>query len=127
MKKVMGRGMFTCPAEGTTVVFKGIVWNAHWEFDCPGIIYAPVERYDCTLGSISVAALEGMVDDICCDMVCDMRVRRGFTDFDLREFKGRNWTVKKLLRRRNVVKAEIPVRFYVEDGYMTYEILKAST
>ncbi len=108
---------------GDVLMFKGVVWDEHWEFDCPCIVYTPIPRYNPNEGSISRLSIVGLVEDICIDLCLGEDLSTEFHADDLREFKWRGWSVRGFNRRRNAVRATIPVCFFMEDGELSFKYL----
>jgi hypothetical protein len=110
-------------APGKQIVFRGCAWDAHWEFDCPTVLYSPVRRY--RIGSS--ADIETMVEDVCFDLASGGAVERGFHESDLKEFAWRGWSPNGFRHRRNAIHFAVTVRFTEpDDEYdeLNFEIVK---
>lgn len=106
---------------GDVITFRGVAWDAQWEFDCPTVLYHPVKRYHIS-GSSEIVS---MVEDVCYDLASGDGVERGFHESDLKEFEWRGWSPKNFHRRRGC-HMEVKVRFTKpDDGYdeLNFEII----
>ena len=113
------------PPLNKTVYFKGVVWDEHWDFDCPVIVYSPVCRYSPSGSSISEGGIEELVEDICIDLCLKGSVECDWSASDLKEFKWRGWSVNGFSRRKNAVQAIIPVTFYIDKDGRQFDMGKA--
>ena len=103
------------------MVFEGCSWDAHWEYDCPCILYSPVRRYRISGSS----GIEEMVEDVCFDLAAGKSIARGFDDSDLKEFAWRGWSPNGFRRRKNATHYRVTVLFTKsDDGYdeLNFEI-----
>lgn len=117
-----------CPKlkAGDTLVFRGCSFDAHWEYDCPCIIYSPVRRYEIKGSS----GIDGMIEDICFDLADRIPIDRGFNRSDLEEFKWRGWSPSGFRKRKNAAHYMVKVKFKKpEIGYyeLDFEIVKSVT
>ena len=101
------------PVLGKVYQFKGCVWNAHWEFDCPAVIYSPVCVYRDNCGSIDEQTIKDMIEDVCVD-ICWSALKPVYTKFSILDWRGRS--VKGFARRRNAIHCVVPVRFKLGDN-----------
>lgn len=112
--------------EGKVIQFKGCCWDAHWQFDAPLIIYSPIKRYSFS-GSICKEAIYDAVEDIGIDLCGYENVANGFSDWDLKEFKWRGWSLRGFSRRKNAIHATYLMKLqYDEDGERSFEIVEHS-
>ena len=109
------------PVLNKTYLFKGCVWNAHWEFDCPAIIYSPVQRYFDNCGSICKEVVEGLVEDVCIDICLKGQIDKEFNVLDKKVFKWRGWSLKGFGSRKSAVHAIVPVVFKMDKDGMIFE------
>lgn len=99
---------------GDVIVFRGCIFDDQWEFDAPCIVYAPVKRYG--IGGNS-GKIDDLVEDICFDLSSGKDVQRGFSKFNLQEFKWRGWSPRGFARRR-AWHVEIKVKFVLDEYKM---------
>lgn len=113
--------------------FKGITWNAGWDFNNPVVIYSPIMRYNCNASSISKCAIINFVEEICTDLctggdLCTVGSGKiSFTDNVIKEFKWRGWNIKNLIKRKKVIKSTITIIFKKEkedEGYLDFDIME---
>jgi hypothetical protein len=112
---------------GDVVTFRGCRWDAGWEFDCPVVIYEPVERY-----SPNGDSIESMAESICDDLVCyasgelPAEVADRFSDSDMKEFAWRGWDRDGFRNRKQARHESFTVRFGVdEDGNPSFEFINS--
>ena len=101
-------------------VFHGIFFDDEWEFDAPSIVYSPIKRYG--IGGNS-GEIDSMVEDYCIDLCLGENPRRGWSKFDLKEFKWRGWSPRGFSRRKKAWHITIRVKWYKnEDGDLTFSM-----
>jgi hypothetical protein len=91
------------------LTFRGCMWDAHWEFDAPCVVYSPVKRYG--FGGNS-GEIDHMVDSVCCDIALGKLTWSGWHESDVREFKWRGWWRWGFRWRRRAWHVVIVVEFY---------------
>ena len=89
-----------------TTLFRGIFWDAGWEFDAPCILYWPCKRYG--IGGNS-HHLDSMVEDICIDLTLGKQPAFQWSESDLKEFKWRGWSPRGFANRKQAWHVEIGV------------------
>jgi len=98
---------------GYPTLFRGVFWDAHWEFDAPCVMYYPFKRYG--FGG-NASRFDSMVEDVCIDLSLGKHVRRGFTESELKEFRWRGWSPRGFSRRKDAWHIQVSVEWFV-DGY----------
>ena len=93
-------------------VFRGVFWDAGWEFDAPCVLYSPFPRYG--YGGNS-EHLDGMVQDICVDISCGTAPRKQWSESDIKEFKWRGWSPRGFAKRKEAWHVTITVRWFIDD------------
>lgn len=93
-------------------VFRGIFWDAGWEFDGPCVMYSPFRRYG--FGGNSYH-FDRMVEDVCFDLGAGDDVAANWDDSDLREFKWRGWSPRGFSRRKQGWHIKITVEWYIDE------------
>jgi len=96
-------------------VFRGVIWDDHWEFDAPCVVYHPRRNTRFTIGSNS-GAIDRMVEEICYDLSRNpFRPCRSTSDGGWeQERKWRGWGSRP--ERRKAWHVEIRVRWKLIDG-----------
>lgn len=110
------------PPLNKTVLFKGCVWDAHWEFDCPAIIYSPVCIYSDNNSSLDKCTVENMVEDLCVDICVNGYAKKKFSKLDLKDFNWRGWSIKNIIKRKNTINVIVPVIFKNGKEGLEFEI-----
>lgn len=77
-------------------IFRGVMWDAHWEFDAPCVLYTPFFRYG--FGGNSYH-LDEMVENVCIDLSMGAEPHKDFSDSELKEFKWRGWSPHNFANR----------------------------
>lgn len=104
--------------------FFGCIWDAHWEYDAPCVIYSPVQRYG--FGGNS-GHLQDMVESYCIDLAIAIdegqplpptKLGKG----DKEEFAWRGWSMRNMRRRKNAHHVRIKVRWFKEGNETAFEI-----
>lgn len=82
------------------VVFRGCMWDGHWEFDAPGVLYQGARRY--RIGGNSGILIQA-IEDAISDHFEPGRPKLSdpWSPSDLHEFKWRGWSTSGFRRRRN--------------------------
>lgn len=117
---------FACPEPGEIIEFRGCVWDDGWEFDAPGVLYSPVCRYSSDIGSLCAEAIEMMVEDVCIDLVVDGEVRRGWSEYDLKEFHWRGWNPDRFRLRKRAKHGIVRVQFLTDGDEMSFIFLETN-
>lgn len=95
------------PAAGDRLTFRGCMWDDHWEFDAPCVLYSPICRYG--IGGNSGHIYE-MVENACINLSIEKMLYRGWRKSDLKEFDWRRWGTR-FGKRLNAWHREIVVEF----------------
>ncbi len=95
-------------------MFRGVMWDEHWEFDAPCVLYAPYKRY-CDGGN--TGAIDRLIEDVCEDICCGRVPQVNFYDDDLHEFEWRKWSADRFHLRKNATHVQVRVAWKVKfDG-----------
>lgn len=97
-------------------LFYGCSFDAHWEYDCPCIVYAPVQLYGIFGNDLGVVNL---VEDYCLDLTIDAPRIGKFTEADLKEFKWRGWSPRGFAKRVNAWHQRIRVKWRGDEFEVT--------
>lgn len=93
--------------DGTVLTFRGVRWDAHWEFDCPVAIFSPAFYYAEDGGTV-----EGLVEDACIDACLDGELR---TQPIEDQVGWRGWSLPYIRRKyygKNIGRDKITARFF---------------
>lgn len=93
--------------------FRGCIWDEHWEFDAPCVVYFPVKRYSPNAGNSG--KIDNLVEDYCIELALGNKPDRGFGYGTLVEFIRRGWG-KRFERRKNARHVVIKVRWFTGDN-----------
>jgi len=105
-------------------LFRGVSWDDGWEFDGPAIVYFPIKRYG--IGSNS-SHIDSLVEDYCISLCCDEKPHRGWSAFELREFKWRHWSPQGFGKRKNAWHVTLRVKWSKDEhGHLKFDIVKRS-
>ena len=110
-----------CP-DGLPTVIRGCLFNAHWEFDAPCIIYYPFFKYG--YGG-NTGQLDDMVQDVCIDLSIDDEEPdfNGTLQELASECEWRGWSMKGFQRRKNAWHVEFRLRWFRKpNGDLDFEI-----
>ena len=77
-------------------IFRGVMWDDHWEYDAPCVLYGPVKRYG--IGG-NTGHLASMIEEMCELITLVEELPVEFSDHDLKEFKWRGWSPRNFARR----------------------------
>lgn len=99
---------------GDVVTFRGCMWDDHWEFDAPCVLYTPVKRYGYGGNSGKIGQ---MIEDVCIDLSLSRSysVAIPFGPGSLREFGWRRWSPRGFHLRLLAWHGEQVVRFFLDD------------
>ena len=84
-----------CSSHCYPTIFRGVFWDAGWEFDGPCVIYEPFKRYG--FGGNS-GKFDQMVEDICIDIAigsANVETWKRWSSHDAKEFAWRGWNADK--------------------------------
>lgn len=109
------------PAAGDRLTFRGCSWDAHWEFDCPCVVYSPVQRYSPNHGNSG--GVDSLVEDICIDLCLGRRPEIKFRPVELHEFKWRGWSPERFARRKLAFHVEIVVEFFDGKDGLEFKVI----
>jgi hypothetical protein len=113
--------------EPCTVTFKGLGWDAHWQFDCPVIVYCPVCAYN-PFACILPHGIVSEIEEICDDLACGDEIKQQFSDGELKEFKSRDWEPCDFASKEGAHHATVKVEFFLDDeGIMSWKTLSEET
>lgn len=104
------------------ITFRGCIFDDGWEFDCPCIVYSPLQRY--RIGSNVYGVLD-LVEDIAADLIRPGKLRRGWDESVLKEFKWRGWSPHGFAKRRQAWHVEVKVRFFEDAEGHDFKIVWA--
>lgn len=98
--------------------FRGCIWDEHWEFDAPCVVYFPVKIYSPNAGNSG--KIDQLVEDYCIRLALGESPEKGFSANDIFEFKWRGWGTR-FERRKKAHHVVIKVRWFIEDGEQCFE------
>ena len=109
-----------CRESTVPTVFRGVFWDAHWEFDAPCVLYAPFKRFGIGHNSYHI---DEMVEDICIDISLGKSPRTKWIESDLKEFKWRGWSPRGFAKRKEAFHVTITGRWtFTDDEQWDFEI-----
>lgn len=104
-------------------VFRGCMWDAHWEYDAPSVVYEPIQRY-------GYGGIVELVEDYCIDLAIAAEKggvpRPGLSACDRKEFRWRGWRMDRMHNRANAWHLEVHIRWFRRDGEICFEIKKVT-
>lgn len=102
--------------------FRGCMWDDHWEFDAPCVIYTPKKFRRFGIGG-SGGYLETMIEDVCIDLAIGQKPTDGGLK---RECEWRGWG-PRFDRRRDAWHVVIKVHWYRDrHGEIAFEFKEMS-
>jgi len=94
--------------------FRAVMWDAHWEFDAPCVMYLPFMRFG--FGGNS-GRIDSMVEDICIDIAIGQLVDATAMRDELeKECEWRGWSVRGMSRRKDAWHVQWDVRWWKDDA-----------
>jgi len=99
------------PQKGERIVLRGCVWDEHWEYDCPSILYFPFKSYSSS--AYDSFAVDDMAERAISNLL-DGRESGRWDKGDLEEFRWRRWSVRGFSRRKSARHVELLIEFYVD-------------
>ena len=102
--------------------FFGCLWNDHWEYDAPCVVYRPWKFRRYGYGGNS-GAIDELVESICTDIELGREPRDGGLEG---ECKWRGWSLRGFSRRKDAWHRIVPVTWKISaDGQLDFRIGKA--
>ena len=99
-------------------VFKGCMWNEHWEFDAPAVVYCPSKYRRYGYGG-NDGAIDELVEDICSDLADGQALNDGGL---VKECEWRGWGINGFARRRNATHITYAVRWWEDADGVQFEV-----
>jgi len=92
------------------------MWDEHWEFDAPCVVYSPFVRYR---PGGNAGEIDRIVEDIAFELTEGRRPPR--IDADVRrESEWRGWSLRGFARRRAAWHVVIRGKWVHEDGFLVF-------
>ncbi len=107
------------------LVFRGLMWDEHWDFDAPIIVYSPVTKYSSS-GSVCATSIVDVIEDACIDLCLGADLPTEWSEGALKEFAFRGWDPKEFGRRKTAIHAEVTVKFVNGTDGLEFDYLAAA-